>query len=174
MTKSGKSYLAKKQLLESELSGIFINIVDLEIMSGFEIVDKKTNIDLIKNLLKNKRKLQYNIKTENIDNELIILIDLLKKISKELNGVNICIDEVHLFKNNTLEKLSLLWKIGRHTNINAWGITQRPQDLDRAMTTQSEEIYIFQLSMEDNYLKSYGIALENIPTEKYKYYILKK
>lgn len=171
-TKSGKTYLAKKMMFESPKGSLFINYVDPEKDSRFEQVDRYTDFDLIKSLLKNGRKVQYNVNVnmDQFDEECVALYNAFKNEQ----SIIFCIDEVHLLKRKTKELLSNLWKVARHNSIDAFGITQRPQELDRAMTTQSEYIHIFKSSMEDQYFKSYGINPDKIPKEVHKYVTIER
>lgn len=171
MSQSGKTYLAKEKMLSSNQGALFINWVDPQRDSRFEQVDWKTDLSLIESLLKNGRKVQYNVKKNgNFDIE----VDVLYTIFKNCENFIFCIDEIHLLKKSTKEQLANLWKVGRHNRITAYGITQRPQELDRAMTTQSGRINIFKSSMEDAYFKSYGIDPNKIPTEKWKHIVVNR
>lgn len=163
-TKAGKTYLAKQMMVESSKGCLFINFVDPEKDKRFEQVNWTTDIELIQSLLKNGRKVQYNVL-----HDFDIECEVLYTVFKDTKNIIIAIDEVHLLKRKTKELLSNLWKIGRHNKIDAFAITQRPQELDRAMTTQSERIHIFKSSMEDQYFKNYGIDPKKIPTEVHQH-----
>lgn len=168
-TKAGKTFLAKKLMLESSKGALFINFVDPEKDKRFEQVNWNTDIDLIQSLLKNGRKVQYNV-----SHDFDIECEVLYTVFKDTKNIIFAIDEVHLLKRKTKELLSNLWKVGRHNQIDAFGITQRPQELDRAMTTQSERIHIFKSSMEDQYFKTYGIDHKKVPTEIHKYITIER
>lgn len=165
MTEMGKTYEAVSQMLKSNKGVLFINYVDHEKRKGFEQVNKFSDLDMIKALLKNGRKVQFNV-TSNFDDEVRALYIIFKN---QKNFV-FAVDEVHLLKKNTKELISNLWKVGRHNFIEAWGITQRPTELDRAMVTQSKELYIFKTVMEDGFFNLYKIPKDKLPNEKWKYY----
>lgn len=167
-TESGKTFEAKKRMLQSSRGALFINYVDKEKDKRFEQTNRHTNLQLICNLLRNGKKVQYNI-TSDFDKEVIALHHFLVREKWACNFI-FCIDELHLLKKRTLNVLSSIWKIGRHDNIYGYGITQRPQDVDRGMITQSKKLVIFKCSIEDSWFKSYGISIDKIPQEVHKYY----
>lgn len=168
-TESGKTYLAKKLMLESSKGALFINYVDPEKDMRFEQVNEKTPFELIINLLKNGRKVQFNINPNaNFDNS----VKGLYRVFRNIKNIIFCVDEIHLLDNKTKKELAKLWKTGRHNNIDAYGITQRPQDLDRGMTSQSKYLHIFKMSMENSYFKNYNIDLDLIPKVEREYHTL--
>lgn len=171
-TKSGKTYLAKQKMLKSPKGVLFINYVDPERDKRFYQVDRFTDFRLIDNLLKSGRKVQYNVsvKHDNFGGEVEMLYDWMKNRGNAI----ICIDEVHLLPKTVQAKIANWWKVGRHRGIDAYGITQRPQELDRAMTTQSDYINIFKMSMEDTYLKTYGIDPAIVPKEVHKHVVIER
>lgn len=166
MTKVGKTFEAKRRMLESSKGALFINYVDPEKDKRFEQVDWTTDLSLIESLLSNGRKVQYNV---NKNSDFNIEVDVLYTVFKNMKNIIFCVDEIHLLDNKTKSKIANLWKVGRHDRIDAFGITQRPQELDRAMTTQSEKIHIFKCSMEDNYFKTYGIDPQTVPKVVHKF-----
>lgn len=165
MTEMGKTFEAVQQMRKSSKGVLFVNYVDHEKRSGFEQVNRFKDIDLIKALLSNGRKVQYNV-TKDFDKEVIALY----KTFKNQENFIFAIDEVHLLKKETKALISNLWKVGRHNNIDAWAMTQRPTELDRAMVTQSKELYIFKTVMEDGFFNLYSIDKSILPKEKWKYH----
>ena len=165
MTEMGKTFEAVRQMKASSKGVLFINYVDHEKRSGFEQVNNNTDLDLVKNLLARRRKVQFNVKGD-FDKSVMALY----KIFKNFNNIVICIDEIHLLNKDTKKLISNWWKVGRHDNIEAWGITQRPTELDRAMVTQSKELYIFKTVMEDGFFNLYKIDKSLLPKEKWKYH----
>lgn len=165
-TQSGKTTKAIKDLNALPNYGrVFINLIDVKKFEGFEQVSKKTDIDLFKNLLRNKRKVQYNCDENTFDKEII----LIKKIVESIGNCIVVIDESHLMKKETINEVKKIWTGGRHKNIYGWAISQRPQLLDRTMLTQSELI-IFRLDFEDSWLASYGV--KETPKENYKFIVI--
>lgn len=165
-TMSGKTTKAVKDLNTlSNYGRVFINLIDVKRFEGFEQVSKKTDIDLFKNLLKNKRKVQYNCDVKTFDKEVL----LIKKIVESIENCVIVIDEAHLLKQETTNELKEIWTGGRHKNVYGWAISQRPQLLDRTMLTQSE-LVVFKLDFEDSWLKTYGV--KETPKENYKFIVI--
>lgn len=169
MTEMGKTFEAVNQMKKSSKGVLFINYVDHEKRSGFEQVNRHKDIDLIKALLNNRRKVQYNV-TSDFDKEMLAIY----KVFKNQPNIIIAIDEVHLLNKETKSIIANWWKVGRHDGIDAWGMTQRPTELDRAMVTQSKEMYIFKTVMEDGFFNLYKIDKEKLPTEKWKYYLIRR
>lgn len=162
-TKSGKTTKAVADLRAAKSYGkLFINLIDTNRMEGFEQVSKKTDIDLIVNLLKNKRCVQYNCDENTFSKEVVAL----KKIAYMSENVIFLLDEAHLINKETEKEIEKIWTGGRHRNIYGWAISQRPQLMSRTMLTQSK-LYVFKLDFEDSWLKSYG--LKETPKENYKY-----
>jgi len=170
MTDAGKSFEAKKQMQASKKGVLFVNYVEKEKSVGFEQVNKNTDIELIKALLKNGRKIQYNCGRKTFDKEMLALYNIFEN---EENFI-FCIDEIHLLKKEVKDQIANLWKTGKHNNIEAWGITQRPTELDRAMVSQSKYMYIFKTVMEDGFFNLYKIDKSKIPTEVWKYYLIER
>lgn len=165
-TQSGKTTKAVKDLNTlSSYGRVFINLIDVKKFEGFEQVSKKTDSDLFKNLLRNKRKVQYNCDVNTFDREVL----LIKKIVESIENCIIVIDEAHLLKKETTNELTKIWTGGRHKNIYGWAISQRPQLLDRTMLTQSQLI-VFKLDFEDSWLKTYGV--KETPSENYKFIVI--
>lgn len=165
-TLSGKTTKAIKDLNTlSDYGRVFINLIDVKTFEGYEQVNKKTDIDLLKNLLRNKRKVQYNCDVNTFDKEVL----LLKKIVESIGNCIFLVDEVHLLEAETLKELKKIWTGGRHKKIYGWAISQRPQLIDRTMLTQSELI-IFRLDFEDSWLKTYGV--KETPKENYKFIVI--
>lgn len=162
-TKSGKTTKAVNDLKSLNGYGrIFINLIDVKRFEGFEQCDKKTDLELLKNLLRNKRKVQYNCDPKTFDME----VNFLKRLVESIENCVIVIDEAHLLKKNTTDFLEEIWTGGRHKNVYGRAISQRPQLLSRTMLTQSKLI-VFKLDFEDSWLKTYGI--KETPNENYKF-----
>jgi hypothetical protein len=170
MTDAGKTYEAKKQMLSASKGVLFVNYVEKEKSRGFEQVSKNTDIDLIKTLLRNGRKVQYNCSRKSFDREMLALYNVFENF----NDFIFCIDEIHLLNKEVKSEISNLWKTGKHNGIEAWGITQRPTELDRAMITQSKELYIFKTVMEDGFFNLYKIDKSLLPNEIWKYYLIER
>lgn len=172
-TETGKTTLAVKHMLESNKGVLFINYVDKnKARKGFVNMDRNGEPKLLLNLLNNRRNVQWNvdINKNQFDKEVIMLYDFV--ISNRIKNIVFAIDETHLLKKKTADYIASLWKIGRHNEIDCYCMTQRPQDTPRAMITQSKQLYLFKLSFEDSWLKSYGISMETVPTENYKYEVI--
>lgn len=167
-TLSGKTTLAKKDLAEAGSFGrLFVNLIDKERFAGYEQVNRTTPKQMIVNLLRNKRLVQYNAKSDTFDLEVLAL----KKLVMGVGNCIMVIDEVHLLKKKTNEPLIEIWTGGRHENVWGWSISQRPQLMDRTMLTQSTK-YVFRLDLEDSWLKAYGIPMDTVPKENYKYIVI--
>lgn len=165
-TLSGKTTKAIKDLESATGYGrVFINLIDTNKFKGFEQINKKTDALLLINLLKNKRKVQYNCDAKTFDREVLTI----QKIVESVENCIIVIDEAHLLETETTKKLEQIWTGGRHKNVYGWAISQRPQLLSRTMLTQSELI-VFKLDFEDTWLKSYG--LKETPKENYKFIVI--
>lgn len=165
-TMSGKTTQAIKDLNHAASYGrLFINLIDVKKFDGFEQVDKKIDLGLLKNLLSNKRKVQYNCDPKTFDREVLAL----QKVIESIGHCIYVIDEAHLLENETTKSLERLWTGGRHKDNYGWAISQRPQLLSRTMLTQSELI-VFKLDFEDSWLKSYGV--KETPKENYKYIVI--
>jgi hypothetical protein len=170
MTDAGKTFEAKKQMLASSKGVLFVNYVEKERSRGFEQVSKRTDIDLIKTMLNNGRKVQYNCGRKTFNQEVKALYDIFE----EHENFIFCIDEVHLLNDKVKEEIANLWKTGKHNNISAWGLTQRPTELERSMVTQSKEMYVFMTVREDGFFNYYKIPLNSLPQEVWKYTLIKR
>lgn len=163
----GKSYYGKKTLLKESRGTIYYNTLrDNVDMKGWTLADGKNEfMDLVKALDKgNKINFQaYN----DIDMRELELQYLLMSFLRRNNKPFIfAVDEVHLFEEKETKKLMKnVSQIGRHQNITPVWISQRPQQMDRALITQTPTKIIFYTEMEDSYFKSYGIDVEKMKQE---------
>jgi hypothetical protein len=167
ITLSGKSYYAKKTLFLEECGVLFINTLhDDADMEGWTKADSKSDIyDIIHGLSRGK-KINYhpakNIETREI--EVFYVVN--KLLGRENIEFILAVDEVHLYESKEIEILfKNVSQMGRHSGIVPVWISQRPQQLDRALITQSYTIIIFNTNMEDSYFKSYGINPDKLKQE---------
>jgi Cdc6-like AAA superfamily ATPase len=163
----GKSYFAKNTLKKEDCGVIYYNtLCDNADMRGWTKADGSINFtDLVKALDKGEK---INFQAyKNIDVREMELQYIMRKFLERSNKFFIlAVDEVHLFEDKDSKKLMKnVSQIGRHSDIIPVWISQRPQQMDRALITQTPTKIIFYTEMEDSYFKSYGIDVEKMKKE---------
>jgi KaiC/GvpD/RAD55 family RecA-like ATPase len=163
----GKSYYAKNTLKKEGCGVLYYNtICDNADMRGWTKADGSIDFtDLIKALDKGE-KINYQA-IKNVEIREMELQYILGKLQSRQNKTFIlAVDEVHLFEDKDTRRLMKnISQVGRHFGIIPVWISQRPQQMDRALITQTSTKIIFYTEMEDSYFKSYGIDVEKMKKE---------
>lgn len=164
-TQNGKTY-AVEHLLKVQKRGVLFFNVQLENLTGYIKVDKKTPFRTILDLLKKHQKVNYYPSTRSgaQSKELQFIINQLFEnghFSKE-NFIYIVIDEVHLFKKEALEEVCRVATGGLRFGLHGVFLSQRPANMDNTLMTQSTNVLVFKCNMESQYFKNYDIPIIEI------------
>lgn len=163
----GKSFFAKNQLKKESCGVLYYNtICDNDDMKGWVKADAKIVFDDLMKALDKGEKINYqaykNIEIREMELQLI----LRKMLQRQSKPFIIAVDEVHLFEDkDTKRVMKNVSQLGRHNGITPVWISQRPQQMERALITQTPKKIIFYTEMEDSYFKSYGIDVEKMKKE---------
>jgi len=142
----GKSTLLKNILDTKENKVIIYDFIGEHeglICSSIEEVHKNMNCPIIS--FRNAREDMFNLLCEYV---------------YERGNVTFAIEEVDCFTsaNYCPAFLSYIIRYGRHKNINLIGITRRPADIPRLLTSQANKLYLFKISepRDIEYLQKYS------------------
>lgn len=166
-TRTGKTYGVKNTLARMPEPVFFIN-TQYEDLLKYITATCNTSWNLIRKVLRNHElrghnKINYepgNVPA-NRDQELTALITAMFKTTWP-RRIYVVIDEVHLFKQKPLEQIQRIATGGLRYNINGIFISQRPALVDNTIMTQAQKFVIYKNSMEDDYLRRYGLPAEEI------------
>jgi hypothetical protein len=164
-TQNGKTY-AVEHLLKVQKRGVLFFNVQLENLTGYIKVDKKTPFRTILDLLKKHQKVNYYPSTRSgaQSQELRFIINQLFEnghFSKE-NFIYVVVDEVHLFKKEALEEICRIATGGLRFGLHGIFLSQRPANMDNTLMTQSTNVLVFKCNMESQYFKNYDIPIIEI------------
>ncbi len=134
---TGKSFLAEKLIEEEERLLVFDTLSEYTTGVVFEDYDKLT--EFWKLIYRHPYRLIY--RPLNPDQEIEKIADLVYTIG------DICfvVEEIDCYCTayQIGESMAHVIQRGRHKNITLIGITQRPFGINRLLTSQAKEIYIF-------------------------------
>ncbi|HET6527340.1 MAG TPA: hypothetical protein VFG39_01180 [Balneolaceae bacterium] len=161
ITRSGKTYAAKKSLAAQSCGVLFFN-TQHEQMPGFTKADKSNTWEQIKALLDKGQKVAYfpAFEDELRDKELGYLIGKLHDGTEK--NVIVAVDEVHLFGKQGQKDMIKVATTGLRFGVKGVWLSQRPANIDNTLMTQSNQFVIFKLNMEGAYLDRYRMPSEEI------------
>lgn len=164
-TKHGKSYFAKKTLLEQRPGVLYFNTLNDNVdMQGYTLADGKNSMEQLYISLCKGEKINFMPNLLRVGREAQLEYMFSWLLKHKNTEYLFALDEVHLFEGNKNID-SLLREIsqtGRHFGITPVWITQRPQQLPRPCMTQSNQVIFFNLNFEDSWLQQYGIKSEQL------------
>lgn len=171
---SGKSYLAKEIFNYMPYSGLFVNTMQ-HAVNGIEInldnwadcMFPHTQGNIVKTKITRKvhqRFDDFSLQTEEI-------IEVVRTIQEATNGnlFYIFVDEVNFYKaiDNCLRETVLT---GQNHNLFLVSISQRPQNVDKNIFTQSNMVYSTFEEFDITYLKKLGIKPLAVNFREFVYY----
>ena len=184
MTRSGKTYFVTEVFKKMQADGIHTIYVDPKSeISGIGKICK-TPMQVYAALLSRTPAIIYYPPTpreeriQSLNKVMSIIFDLANQPGfKRIRRV-IAIDEIQTFvKKGTNEAVEQLWLVGAGKNIIGLGLTQRLQNLNETVWSQSENKVIFKISDRLEYLKSRNldhylplIPFYAAPENQYAYY----
>ena len=178
ITRFGKSYFVKKQLVETKCGAIYFNTRrETENLENFFEIDANVDFDVLVDKLKKGYSFNF-IASQEFDyaeKELKALINLLidnNKITQK-KPIFLAVDEIQLFTSVGKRALKKMATIGLGSGINGIFISQRLKNIDNDIMTQASTNIFFNTRFEENYYKSYGLDAEKISNsinnKKYKF-----
>jgi hypothetical protein len=164
-TKHGKSYFAKKTLLEQDSGVLYFNtLTDNADMWGFTYADGSNSMEQLYRAICSGEKINFQPSLNRVQRESQLEYMFLWLLKHKGIEYIFALDEVHLFEGNKNID-SLLREVsqtGRHFGITPTWITQRPQQLPRPCMTQANQVIFFNMNFEDSWLKNYGVNADQL------------
>lgn len=166
ITRSGKTYFAKKAVEQLPFPAIFFNIQEEQLPAKFLKVDETIDADILFKHLKAGGKVNFTF-TQNCD--LVDIMNIIAFIIKRLMAagfserkpIYVIIDEAQLLKDVGKAAAIDASTRGLAKGVRLICISQRPALVDKTIYTQAFEQYLFRLSTaEAAYLKNKGIDYE--------------
>ncbi len=136
-TGSGKSYLAKKLLRQFDRVVVY-DTMD-EYTEGVVFEDMRSFGEFWKRCHTGKFRLIYRPKNINAE------FDTIAGLVWDCGNCAFLVEEIDLFGSawKISDEFSDIIRRGRHKNITFIGVTQRPFGINRLLTSQAKEIYVF-------------------------------
>jgi len=167
MTRSGKTYFAKKAAAQIKYPVLFFNIQAEKLEAPYITLHySEVNMADIKRYLKKGYKLNFlfdNLNTAQIMRIIAYILGELMTSNafSQNNPCYIVIDEAQILEDRALEAAVSVSTRGLAKGIRLIAITQRPALVNKTIYTQAAEQYIFRLApSEKQYLKNKGIDFD--------------
>lgn len=173
VTQHGKTFSIIVSAKKLNQAVIFFNPQHVDAPGYVEFNVRTHSRDQLIHLLKNKRKVNFVPSTDRkkMQKELTWLVDLLYSEDLERMKVKCLMDEVHLFKGESLDSLVRLATTGLRWGKECVFISQRGAMMDNNLITQSTRFVFFKLGDADyKYFDSQGWPIEkfrSLTKEKY-------
>lgn len=136
---SGKSYLAKKLIENEPRLMIFDTMSEYENGIVFGTEDYEPCLDFWRSVYRKKFRLIYRPLKPDVE------IDAISDLIYSLGNCCFLVEEIDCYCTpyQISDSFAAIVQRGRHKNITLIGITQRPYGINRLLTSQAKEIYVF-------------------------------
>lgn len=163
ITRSGKTYFAKKACSELRAPVLFFNVQDEEMPQNFLTIDPYFDMKDLKRGL--KRGVKFNFVFGKLSKDQIMRVigyvcsELMRSdMFSQDRPVYVVIDEAQILEASALDAAIAISTRGLAKGVRLISITQRPALVNKTIYTQAAEQYIFRLALsEKQYLKNKGI-----------------
>lgn len=180
MQGSGKTALMQYLLMCNPKSSIIFDPTgSLEPFKNRVFIDYET-MSVAKAINKIGRKNLYNQKIDIVIQRCDDIESVLKLIYNNLENICIVIDEIDLCYTANLPNHTYLYKIcnfGRHKRLDLIGVARRPANMPRALTSQSNYLYLGNSNQEPLDMKYIKSFVDSTTFKKYQnlqnYYFLR-
>ena len=163
ITRSGKTYFAKKAAAQIPGPVLFFNIQEEELQAPFIECNSSTDVQQLDYMLTHNYKINFTFKDQSIKEYNAIVAYLLgvlmrSKAFSERRPVYVVIDEAQLLDGRGLDAAIDVSTRGLARGVRLISITQRPALVNKTIYTQAIEQYIFKLApSEQQYFKGKGV-----------------
>lgn len=136
---SGKSYLANKLIGDEKRLFVYDTLSEYEGGIVFGTEDREKMLEFWRQVYRKNFKIIYR-PINPVDE-----IDGICELIFELGNVTFLVEEIDCYCSafKISQNFAQIVQRGRHKNITLIGVTQRPYGINRLLTSQAKEIYVF-------------------------------
>lgn len=161
-TRSGKTYATKKSLAAVKCGVLFFNVQLEDMPRGFIKADGDNEIEQIREALRAGKKINYvpSVNKAIRENELDYIIQSFYDGSE--HDFFLAVDECHLFGRQATDSMIQIATTGLRFGLKGVFLSQRMQNIDKTLVTQSTNYVWFETNLESQYFRAKGIPIDEI------------